>query len=148
MADTLADIDAVFQWLLRRGVRRQRIVLYGQSLGSGPTLELAAREPALAGVILHAAFASGLRPWSWLSSRMQYMHACTAYPAHAAHSHVLTFAEYTCAPGLRQLRPGGKYFPSWFDIYPNSERIQQVAAPVLIVHVRPHSMCCCPCIPL
>lgn len=60
VADTLADIDAVFQWLLRRGVRRQRIVLYGQSLGSGPTLELAAREPALAGVILHAAFASGL----------------------------------------------------------------------------------------
>ena len=33
VADTLADIDAVFQWLLRRGVRRQRIILYGQSLG-------------------------------------------------------------------------------------------------------------------
>ena len=57
--DTLADIDAVFAWLLRRGVRRQDIVLYGQSLGSGPTLYLAAKEATIAGVCLHAAFASG-----------------------------------------------------------------------------------------
>ena len=28
--------------------------------------------------------------------------------------------------GLRQVRPGGRLFPAWFDIYPNSERIQQV----------------------
>ncbi len=59
MPDTLADIGAVFRWLLRRGVQRRDLVLYGQSLGSGPTLELAAKEPELAGVILHAAFASG-----------------------------------------------------------------------------------------
>lgn len=62
VADTLADIDAVFAWLLRMGVRRQRIILYGQSLGSGPTLDLAAREPQIAGVVLHAAFASGAPP--------------------------------------------------------------------------------------
>jgi dienelactone hydrolase len=59
--DTIADIDAVFKWLLRRGVLRQDIILYGQSLGSGPTLDLAAREPAIAAVVLHAAFASGAR---------------------------------------------------------------------------------------
>ncbi len=59
VADTIADVDAVFAWLLRRGIQRQDIVLYGQSLGSGPTLDLAAREKSIAGVVLHAAFASG-----------------------------------------------------------------------------------------
>lgn len=94
VADTIADVDAVFAWLLRRGLQRQDVILYGQSLGSGPTLDLAAREESIAGVVLHAAFASG----------------------------------------LRQVRPGGRYFPSWFDIFPNSERIQQVEAPVCILH--------------
>ena len=65
MPDTIADIDAVFAWLLRKGVRRQAMVLYGQSLGSGPTLDLAAREPAIAGVVLHAAFASGAPRVLW-----------------------------------------------------------------------------------
>ncbi len=58
--DTIADINAVFQWLLRREVQKQDIILYGQSLGSGPTLDLAARERGIGGVILHAAFASGV----------------------------------------------------------------------------------------
>lgn len=58
--DTIADINAAFQWLLKRGIQRQDIILYGQSLGSGPTLDLAASERGIAGVILHAAFASGV----------------------------------------------------------------------------------------
>ena len=57
--DTIADIDAVFQWLLRRDIDKQDIILYGQSLGSGPSLDLAARERYIGGVVLHAAFASG-----------------------------------------------------------------------------------------
>ncbi len=61
VADTIADVDAVFAWLQRRGVQRQDLILYGQSLGSGPTLDLAAREKRIAGVVLHAAFASGAR---------------------------------------------------------------------------------------
>ena len=39
--------------------------------------------------------------------------------------------------GLRQVRPGGRHFPSWFDIYPNSENVQKVEAPVCVLHVRP-----------
>lgn len=58
--DTIADINASFQWLLSRGIQKQDIILYGQSLGSGPTLDLAARERGIAGVVLHAAFASGV----------------------------------------------------------------------------------------
>jgi len=59
VADTIADVDTVYAWLQRRGVQPQDIILYGQSLGSGPTLDLAARERKIAGVVLHAAFASG-----------------------------------------------------------------------------------------
>lgn len=34
------------------------------------------------------------------------------------------------------MRPGGRLFPAWFDIFPNSERVQQVDAPVCVLHVR------------
>jgi hypothetical protein len=45
---------------------------------------------------------------------------------------------HACA-GLRQVRPGGKFFPSWFDIFPNSDRIKEVEAPVCVLHVStPH----------
>ena len=37
---------------------------------------------------------------------------------------------------MRQLRPGMKYWPAWFDIYPNSELLPRVEAPVCIIHVR------------
>ena len=37
--------------------------------------------------------------------------------------------------GLRQVRPSGRLFPAWFDIYPNSELVQQVEAPVCVLHV-------------
>ena len=76
--DTIADIDAVFQWLLRRDVDKQDIILYGQSLGSGPTLDLAARERYIGGVVLHAAFASGACPTS--SSGLQSLQHCWLRP--------------------------------------------------------------------
>ena len=41
-----------------------------------------------------------------------------------------------CNAGLRQVRPGGRLFPAWFDIYPNTERVQEVDAPVCVLHVR------------
>ena len=43
-----------------------------------------------------------------------------------------------CNAGLRQVRPGGKLLPAWFDIYPNTERVQEVDAPVCVLHVRAH----------
>lgn len=56
MANTIADIDACYNWLLKKGFSPSDIVLYGQSIGSGPTVNLAARTPKVAGVVLHAAF--------------------------------------------------------------------------------------------
>lgn len=42
-------------------MKEQDVILYGQSVGSGPTLELASRLPNLRAVVLHSAIASGLR---------------------------------------------------------------------------------------
>lgn len=59
---TLADIAAVLQFLQTElGKRPEDTVLYGQSVGSGPTSHLAAATPSLAGVVLHAPFLSGMR---------------------------------------------------------------------------------------
>lgn len=55
----MADIDAAYKWLRDKGVEPADIVLYGQSVGSGPTAYLAAKEHGLAGVILHSPMASG-----------------------------------------------------------------------------------------
>ena len=61
-----ADIEAVYyEYLLRRnGLSPQQIVLYGRSLGSGPSCHLALQTAAAAsvgGLILHSAFASIFR---------------------------------------------------------------------------------------
>ncbi|NNN06604.1 MAG: alpha/beta hydrolase [Elusimicrobia bacterium] len=51
------DAQAGRDWLATRGVPPSRLVLYGESLGSGPAVELAARAPA-AGLIVDSGFAS------------------------------------------------------------------------------------------
>eukprot|EP00884_Botryococcus_braunii_P006997 jgi/Botrbrau1/16299/Bobra.0066s0068.1 len=56
VSNTLADIEACYNWLLKNRFSPSDIVLYGQSIGSGPTANLAARNPKVAGVVLHAAF--------------------------------------------------------------------------------------------
>ncbi|KAL0927534.1 hypothetical protein M5K25_001710 [Dendrobium thyrsiflorum] len=61
-SNTYADIEAIYECLQTEyGVSQEDLVLYGQSLGSGPTLHLAARLPRLRGVVLHSAILSGLR---------------------------------------------------------------------------------------
>ncbi|KAJ8754441.1 hypothetical protein K2173_002892 [Erythroxylum novogranatense] len=60
--DTYADIEAVYQCLqLEYGVSQEDLILYGQSVGSGPTLHLASKLPRLRGVVLHSGILSGLR---------------------------------------------------------------------------------------
>ncbi|KAJ1695288.1 hypothetical protein LUZ63_011986 [Rhynchospora breviuscula] len=61
-ANTYADIEAVYQCLeTEYGVSQEGLILYGQSVGSGPTLHLASRLPRLRGVVLHSAILSGIR---------------------------------------------------------------------------------------
>ena len=74
-ANLYADIDAVFSCLTtkrvvrcmhlvltlhRFGIAADRIILYGQSIGTVPTVDLASRV-VCAGVVLHSPLASGLR---------------------------------------------------------------------------------------
>lgn len=60
--NTYSDIEAVYKCLEENyGAKQEDIILYGQSVGSGPTLDLAARLPRLRAVILHSPILSGLR---------------------------------------------------------------------------------------
>ncbi|KAL0546205.1 hypothetical protein IC582_016111 [Cucumis melo] len=60
--NTYADIDAAYKCLKEKyGVNDEQLILYGQSVGSGPTLDLASRLSSLRGVVLHSPILSGLR---------------------------------------------------------------------------------------
>ncbi|CAI9758721.1 unnamed protein product [Fraxinus pennsylvanica] len=60
--NTYADIEAVYKCLQDTyGVKEEDIILYGQSVGSGPTLDLASCFPRLRAVVLHSPIMSGLR---------------------------------------------------------------------------------------
>ncbi|KAK9090269.1 hypothetical protein Sjap_023446 [Stephania japonica] len=59
---TYADIEAAYKYLEEScGAKQEEIILYGQSVGSGPTLDLAARLSRLRAVVLHSPILSGLR---------------------------------------------------------------------------------------
>lgn len=59
---TYADIEAAYKCLKETyGVKEEDVILYGQSVGSGPTLELATHLPQLRAVILHTPILSGIR---------------------------------------------------------------------------------------
>ncbi|KAM7268943.1 hypothetical protein ACFE04_011109 [Oxalis oulophora] len=60
--NTYADIDAAYKCLQEQyGVKNEQLILYGQSVGSGPTLDLASRLSSLRGVVLHSPILSGMR---------------------------------------------------------------------------------------
>ncbi|XVF71593.1 hypothetical protein PTKIN_Ptkin12aG0050900 [Pterospermum kingtungense] len=60
--NTYSDIDAAYKCLKEQyGVKDEQLILYGQSVGSGPTVDLASRLPNLRGVVLHSPLLSGMR---------------------------------------------------------------------------------------
>jgi hypothetical protein len=61
--NTYRDIKAVYDYVLDElaGGEPTNIILYGQSVGSGPCCHLAASEDELGGMILHSPFTSGMR---------------------------------------------------------------------------------------
>ncbi|XP_031479360.1 uncharacterized protein LOC116250106 isoform X2 [Nymphaea colorata] len=57
-----SDIEAAYKCLQDTyGAKEEDVILYGQSVGSGPTLDLATRLPRLRAVVLHSPIMSGLR---------------------------------------------------------------------------------------
>ena len=67
--DTYADVEVAYSYLEdTNGVKEKDIILYGQSIGNGPALELATCLPRLRVVILHRPILSGFRitcPVKW-----------------------------------------------------------------------------------
>ncbi|KAJ8767874.1 hypothetical protein K2173_020814 [Erythroxylum novogranatense] len=60
--NTYYDIEAVYNCLEKEyGIKQEDLIVYGQSVGSGPTLHLASRLKRLRGVVLHSAILSGIR---------------------------------------------------------------------------------------
>ncbi|XP_040385298.1 alpha/beta hydrolase domain-containing protein 17C-like isoform X2 [Oryza brachyantha] len=60
--NTYADIEAAYKCLIENfGAKEEEIILYGQSVGSGPTVDLASRLHRLRAVVLHSPILSGLR---------------------------------------------------------------------------------------
>lgn len=60
--NTYGDIDAVYKCLKEQyEVKDEQLILYGQSVGSGPTVDLASHTPNLRAVVLHGPILSGLR---------------------------------------------------------------------------------------
>ncbi|AQK55821.1 protein kinase family protein / WD-40 repeat family protein [Zea mays] len=60
--NTYNDIEAVYDCLRTEyGIEEEDLILYGQSVGSGPTLHLASRLEKLRGVVLHSGILSGIR---------------------------------------------------------------------------------------
>ncbi|KAK7291581.1 hypothetical protein RIF29_06842 [Crotalaria pallida] len=59
---TYADIEAAYKYLEENyGTKQEDVILYGQSVGSGPSLDLATGLPQLRAVVLHSPMLSGLR---------------------------------------------------------------------------------------
>lgn len=58
--NTYADVQAAYDLLISRGVPPERIVAYGQSVGSGPATYIGSKEK-LGGVVLHSPLMSGIK---------------------------------------------------------------------------------------
>jgi pimeloyl-ACP methyl ester carboxylesterase len=72
-----ADMRSVFRYVTTSmGIPHHRVILYGRSLGSGPSVELAQNE-AVGGVILQSAFTSIIS----VASKTRFMSAQTALDA-------------------------------------------------------------------
>lgn len=61
--NTYTDIRGVYEWTLKNVCDgdESRIILYGQSVGSGPCCYLAKEVDGLGGMVLHSPFMSGMR---------------------------------------------------------------------------------------
>ena len=61
--NTYRDIESVYKFVLEdlAESKPQNVIIYGQSVGSGPCCYLAAKNDQIGGMILHSPFTSGMR---------------------------------------------------------------------------------------
>ncbi|KAL6124368.1 hypothetical protein ACLB2K_076881 [Fragaria x ananassa] len=67
--DTYADIEAAYGCLVDK--YGEEVILYGRSIGSGPTIDLATRLPKLRGVVLESGITSVFRMMKWWTCGME-----------------------------------------------------------------------------
>jgi hypothetical protein len=62
-ANTYSDIAAVYAYTVKNVCNddASKVILYGQSVGSGPCCHLACRQDDIGGMVLHSPFTSGMR---------------------------------------------------------------------------------------
>jgi abhydrolase domain-containing protein 17 len=129
-ANTYTDIMGVYSWTLSNicGGDESRIVLYGQSVGSGPCCFLGRREDGLGGMILHSPFMSGMRvltPSRYVSKRLLQGFCCHSLFAMTSNLYGTSVVFFLSFRALACL-----------DIYPNIDRIRKVKCPVMVIHGR------------
>lgn len=63
-ANTYRDITMVYEYVVEnvsQGQEERNVIVYGQSVGSGPSCYICARRPDVGGLVLHSPFMSGMR---------------------------------------------------------------------------------------
>lgn len=60
--NTYRDVKMVYEWVVNNVTKHEsNVILYGQSVGSGPSCYLASRRANVGGLVLHSPFTSGMR---------------------------------------------------------------------------------------
>lgn len=60
--NTYRDVKLVYEWVVKNVTHHEHnVILYGQSVGSGPSCYLASRRLNVGGLVLHSPFTSGMR---------------------------------------------------------------------------------------
>ncbi|CAN4079949.1 unnamed protein product [Withania somnifera] len=116
------DIDAVYKCLKEQyGVKDEQLILYGQSVGSGPTVDLASRVPNLRAVVLHSPILSGVRVlypvkrtyWFDIYKNIDKISAVNC-PVLVIHGSADEVVDYSHGEQLWELRME-KYEPLWIN---------------------------------
>lgn len=127
--NTYTDIEAAYKCLEESyGAKQEDIILYGQSVGSGPTVDLASRLPRLRAVVLHSPISSGLR----VMYPVKRTYWFDIYKVNAYLSITDTYSSIWSSFWYQFIQQD-----CWF--LQNIDKIPSVKCPVLVIHVSEHN---------
>ncbi|TRZ12855.1 hypothetical protein HGM15179_014268 [Zosterops borbonicus] len=118
-----SDIDAAWQALRTRyGISPENIILYGQSIGTVPTVDLASRYECAA-IVLHSPLTSGMRVAFPDTKKTYWFDAFPKGRFEGRRSGNVLFPVLTPLSSLFPIHPFGSI-----------EKISKITSPVLIIH--------------
>ncbi|CAJ0916494.1 unnamed protein product, partial [Mesorhabditis belari] len=87
-----ADIQAAFEALQTRyDIPAERVILYGQSIGTVPSVDLASKHPDVAALILHSPLMSGMRSLLCILEKVPRV-TCPTLVIHGTDDEVIEFS--------------------------------------------------------